>query len=197
MVADGALLQHDAIVVEQVRRFFELRNQYGLFSTDGQRIGAIEQVEQSPLQFLARLFSDLDVALPTTLAVTDAGGQQVLRLHKPWFRWTMQVQRADGTPLGTIAKQLRLGKARFLLAGPDGRDLAEVRAQNWRARDLIVVDPADRRIANVTKQWRGLLTEALTDADTYVVELGDTQEPLRSMALAAALTVDVVMKEKD
>lgn len=196
-MADVELLEHEAVVVEQVRKFFELRTQYGLFATDGRRIGSIEQVEQSPLQFLTRLFSDLDVALPTTLAIADGQGRHVLRLHKAWFRWRVAVSRADGTELGSITKQLRLGKARFLLTGPDGAELGEVQAQNWRARDFTVVDSAGRQVANVTKKWRGLLTEAFTDADTYVVELQASADPLRSLALAAALSIDVIMKQKD
>ena len=191
------LLGQQQIVVEQVRRFFEMRNQYGLFSTDGRRIGAIEQIEQSPLQFLVRLFSDLDVMLPTTLAVRGADGDTVLRLHKPWFRRRVEVTRADGTAVGAITKQLRLGKARFSLTSPDGQELGEVRAENWRAKDFSIEDGAGQEVARVTKRWRGLVTEAFTDADTYVVDLAGTSEPLRSLALAAALSVDVIMKQKD
>ena len=197
MTSDSELLGHEAIVVEQVRKFFELRNQYGLFATDGRRIGSIQQVEQSPLHFLVRFISDLDVALPTTLAISDEHGDPVLRMHKPWFRWQVDVQRADGTPVGTVAKQLRLGKARFQLSAPDGAELGEVRARNWRAKDFEILDARGGQIANVSKQWRGLLTEAFSDADTYVVELGASPEPLRSLALAAALSIDVLMKEKD
>ncbi len=190
-------LAHDVLVVEQVRKLFEMRNQYGLFDTEGRRVGAIEQVEQSPFQFLVRFMSDLDVALPTTLAIEDAAGQPVLRLHKPWFTWRVQVARADGTPVGTITKQVRLGKARFTLAGPDGSPAGEVQAQNWRARDFTVVDGAGTEVARVTKKWRGLLTESFTDADTYVVHLEAATEPMRSLALAASLAIDVVMKQKD
>lgn len=191
------LLEHQQIVVEQVRKFFELRNQYGLFSVEGERIGQIEQIEQSAFHFLARMISDLDVMLPTTLAIEDASGSHVLRLHKPWIRWTIEVSRPDGTPLGTIAKQFRLGKARFGISAPDGTELGEVQAQNWRAKDFAIVDSQGQELARVTKQWRGLVTEAFTDADTYVVDLVVSTEPMRSLALAAALAVDVVMKEKD
>lgn len=196
MTADNPL-HHEVIVVEQVRKFLELRNQYGLHATDGQRIGATEQIEQSPWQFLVRIVSDLDVALPTTLAIEDEHGNPVLRLHKPWFRWAVHVQRADGTRLGTITKRLRVGKARFEVCDPDGAELGEVRARNWRARDFAIIDATGRQIANVTKQWRGLVTETLTDADTYVVDLRGTEEPMRSLALATALSVDVIMKQKD
>lgn len=190
-------LDQQTIVVEQVRKFFEMRNQYGLYDPDGQRIGAIEQVEQSPLQFLVRLFSSLDVMLPTTLAVEDADDQPVLLLHKPWFRWKVEVSRPDGTPLGTVGKQLRLGKARFSIADPGGREIGEVRAENWRAKDFTIVDASGGEVARVSKRWRGLVTEAFTDADTYVVDLGISTEPLRSLALAAALSIDVIMKQKD
>ncbi len=196
-MATRELLEHQQIVVEQVRKLFELRNQYGLFSVEGERIGQIEQIEQSAFHFLARMFSDLDVMLPTTLAVEDPTGAHVLRLHKPWFRWTIEVSRPDGTPLGNVSKRFRLGKARFGISAPDGTDLGEVRAENWRAKDFAIVDTQDQELARVTKKWRGLVTEAFTDADTYVVDLVMSTEPMRSLALAAALSIDVIMKEKD
>lgn len=196
-MANKGLLEHQQIVVEQVRKFFELKNQYGLFSVEGERIGQIEQVEQSAFHFLARIISDLDVMLPTTLAVEDTTGAHILRLHKPWIRWTIQVSRPDGTPLGTIGKRFRLGKAQFAVTDPDGSDLATVKAENWRAKDFAVVDTQGQELARVTKQWRGLMTEAFTDADTYVVDLVVATEPMRSLALAAALSIDIVMKEKD
>lgn len=190
-------LSHPQVVVEQKRKFFELRNQYKLFATDGREIGAVEQATQGWVTFLLRLFSNLDVALPITLHVTDELGDVGLVLHKPWFRWAVEVRRGDGSEVGAIAKKLRIGKARFVLTGPAGEALGEVRAENWRARDFTVVDTTGREVARVTKKWRGLLTEGFTDADTYVVDLGDAQEPHRTLALAAALSVDVIMKQKD
>jgi hypothetical protein len=68
--------------IHQRRKLFELRNQYTLTGENGETIGTIEQVDQSPFTFLARLFSDLDVALPVKLSVTSSGGE-VFRLHKP------------------------------------------------------------------------------------------------------------------
>jgi hypothetical protein len=44
----------------------------------------------------------------------------------------------------------------------------------------------------------GGLRELFTDADTYVVEVQPTTaEPLRSLAVASCLVIDVVMKQKD
>lgn len=186
------------MVVEQRRKLFEMRNQYRIFDQLGSQIGAVVQVRQSPLAFLGRLITNMDVSLPTWLEVRGESGEPVFLMHKPWFRMTFGVSRPDGTALGSIRKRIRLGKARFTIAGPSGAEIGRVVAQNWRAKDFVVIDQTGAEIAQATKRWRGLATELFTDADTYVVELTPQAiEPLRSLALAAALTIDVVMKQKD
>lgn len=194
----GLLAERSGIGVHQRRKLFEMRNQYDLTDEAGKPIGTVEQVGQSPFTFLVRLISDLDVALPVTLAVTDTDGQPVLRLHKPWFRYSVAVSDGAGNALGFVNKQLRLGKAIFDLVGPQGEALGQVRAENWRARDFRIDDPSGNEVARVTKQWRGLATEMFTDADSYAVTFpSTTDERLRDLALAAALSVDLTMKQKD
>lgn len=186
------------IGLHQRRKFFELRNQYQLTNEDGSAAGKVEQVNQSPLTVVARVISGLDVALPITLEVHDANEQTVLALHKPWFRYRVSVTDASGRAIGQILKRVRLGKAVFTIFGASGEELGHVRAENWRARDFRIEDAGGNEVARVTKKWRGLLTEALTDADSYAVTFDPaTAEPLRSLALAAALTVDITMKQKD
>jgi uncharacterized protein YxjI len=185
-------------VVEQHRKFFELRNQYAIFDDSGTKIGTLEQTKQSALALIARFGTDLDAMLPTTLELQDASGQPVLEMHKPWFKVTMSVFEPDGTPIGSIRKQIRVGKARFALTDPAGGELGEVKAQNWRAKDFTVFDQGGNEVASATKKWRGLATEVFTDADTYVVNMQPyASEPMRRLALAAALAIDIVMKEKD
>jgi uncharacterized protein YxjI len=195
---DALVTGRPGVGVHQRRKVFELRNQYTLTDENGESIGAIEQVDQSPLTFLARFFSDLDVALPVTLSVTSTGGGEAIRLHKKWFRYAVSVADGDGTAVGTVTKRFRLGKASFTVAGPSGELVGELCAENWRARDFRFDDAAGVEAARVTKQWRGLATEAFTDADSYAVTFAPfTDERVRRLALAAALTVDLTMKQKD
>lgn len=192
------LLQRSAIGVHQRRKIFEMRNEYTLVDETGQPIGTANQQRQGWMTFLLRLFSDLDVALPMVLEVRDQTGQLQLEVDKPWFTWRTTVKLPDGTTVGSISKKIRLGKARFQLHGPAGEDLGQVHAQNWRARDFVVYDATETQVADVTKEWRGLFTEAFTDADSYAVEFSPTiVEPLRTLSFAAALAVDIVMKQKD
>ena len=195
---DALVAGRTGVGVHQRRKLFEMRNQYTLTDENGEPIGAVEQVDQSPFTFLARLFSDLDVALPVTLSVTETGGGEALRLRKPWFRYAVTVSAGDGAVLGRVTKRIRLGKASFTVTGPDEEALGELRAENWRARDFRFDDVSGVEVARVTKQWRGLATEVFTDADSYAVTFGpSTDEGVRRLALAAALAVDLTMKQKD
>jgi uncharacterized protein YxjI len=191
-----SLLAEPVLIVKQKLRLVELLNEYGVFDPDGRQIGAVIQVRQSPLAFLARLFTSWDVALPITLEIRGPAGPELL-VQKPWFTWRCEVTRADGLPLGQITKQIRLGKARFALLDTGGAQLGEVRAENWRAKDFSVRDTTGQELARVTKRWAGL-RELFTDADTYVVEVRPTAtDPLRSLAVASCLVIDVIMKQKD
>ena len=174
-----------------------MRNQYTLTDENGEEIGKVEQVDQSPLTFLARLFSDLDVVLPVTLSVLG-NGSEMLRLHKRWFRYAVDVSAGDGTLVGRVTKRMRLSKASFTVTDADGQPLGELRAENWRARDFRFDDVSGTEAARVTKKWRGLGTEVFTDADSYAVTFAaTTDDRVRELALAAALAVDLTMKQKD
>jgi uncharacterized protein YxjI len=186
------------IGVHQKRKVFELRNQYTLTDEAGADAGRVEQAKQSPLAWLARLGTSLDTMLPTTLAVTDTSGRQVLVLEKPWFTWKVTVRDSDGRTIGMIGRKLRVGKPVYTLAAPGGTEVGEIRAEDWRSRKFQVVDTAGTDLGQVTKQWRGLFSEVVTDADSYAV----TFEPQatsdqRALTFAGALTVDLIQKQKD
>ena len=186
------------IGVQQKRKVFELRNQYTLTDESGVDVGRVEQAKQSALAWLARLGTSLDTVLPTTLDVTDTSQQPVLVLEKPWFTWKVTVRDPAGRTIGVIGRRLRVGKPVYTLSAPDGTDVGEIRAEDWRSRRFEVVDNAGSAIGRVTKQWRGLFTEVVTDADAYAV----TFEPQatsdqRALTFAGALTVDLIQKQKD
>ena len=186
------------IGVHQRRKVFELRSQYTLTDEEGNPAGRIEQAKQSALAWLSRLGTNLDVALPTMLEVLDASDQPVLRLAKPWFTWKVTVQDGAGRTIGVISRKIRLGKPVYTLIDPVGSEVGTIRAEDWRSRKFEVLDTAGTPLGRVTKQWRGLFTEIVTDADSYAV----TFEPQatsdqRAMTFAGALTVDLVQKQKD
>lgn len=186
------------IGVHQRRKVFELRNQYTLTDDTGADVGRVEQVKQSALAWVARLGTSLDTMLPTTLEVTDVAGGPVLVLHKPWFTWKVTVQDAAGRTIGVIGRKVRVGKPVYTLTGPEGVEVGEIRAEDWRSRKFQVIDPLGGELGRVTKEWRGLFTEVVTDADSYAVTFeSHTTSDQRALTFAGALAVDLIQKQKD
>ncbi len=183
-IVPPTLLAQPVIGVQQKAKLFELRNTYTLSDQHGAPLGTVAQVNQSALTVVVRVLSDLDVVLPVELQVTQ-GTEPVLTLRKPWFTMKVLVSDAQGRVVGSIRKQLRMGKARFTLLDASGIEVGEVRAENWRAKDFMVADRNGLEVARVGKKWAGFAKEFFTDADNYVIELPpQAVDPLRTLAFA-------------
>jgi uncharacterized protein YxjI len=109
----------------------------------------------------------------------------------------VQVTRGDGTPVGEIVQANVFGKIRFdLVAG--GGLVGAIQAENWRAWNFAITDSAGTEVARITKTWEGLAKTLFTTADNYVVHVHyRLPDPLASMVIASALTVDTALKQDD
>ena len=80
--------------------------------------------------------------------------------------------------------------------GQIGPEIGSLNAENWRAWNFSIQDAAGTEVARITKTWEGLLTTLFTTADTYLVQIHrPLAEPLHSLVVASALTVDTALKQ--
>lgn len=110
---------------------------------------------------------------------------------------------AAGTALGGIQGRLnsavegldKVGHARFGLEA-DGQRLGSIHSDDTRQWDFTVTDPTGSEVARITKTWAGWAKERFTKADNYVVQMHRRlEDPLRSLVIAAALAIDVELKQ--
>lgn len=194
--AGPSLYDQPVLLVNQRTKLIELTNEYAVLDGSGRQIGAVVQVGQSSLKKAVRLVSSLDQYLTHRLEVRDARGP-VLVLTRPakFVKSRVLVQRPDGAPVGEIVQATVFGKIRFDLVA-DGRLVGAIQAENWRAWDFAITDAAGVEVARITKKWEGLARTMFTTADHYVVLVHyRLPEPLASMVIASALTVDTALKQ--
>jgi uncharacterized protein YxjI len=194
----ASLYEQPVLVVNQKTKLIELTNEYSVYNGQGQQIGAVVQVGQSAMKKAVRLFSQFDQFLTHRLEVRDARGP-VLVLTRPakLMKSRVQVTRPDGSPVGEIVQANVFGKIRFdLVAG--GQLVGAIQAENWRAWDFAITDLAGTEVARITKRWEGLARTLFTTADKYVVHVHfRLPDPLASLVIASALTVDTALKQDD
>ncbi len=185
------------MAVSQKRKIIELTNEYDIYGQDGVVIGRVVEVGQSGLKKAFRFLSDLDQFMTHTLEVRDSAGQVLMVLTRPAkiMKSTLVVSAPNGAEIGRLVQRNMFGRIRFGLEAAGG-EVGSLNAKNWIAWDFQLQDQSGTQIGRITKTWEGMLTTMFTTADKYFVELDpNLQEPLKSLAIAAALCVDTALKQ--
>ena len=193
----GTLFDSPVLVVNQKAKLIELKNEYAIYDAHGTQLGSVIEVGQNPFRKLLRLVSNLDSLLGHRYEIRDATGRAVLNVHRPGTLWKSKVivSLPDGRELGMIRQDKVIGKVRFAMEA-NGQPVGFLKAENWRAWDFSITDAQETEVARVKKTWEGMAKAMFTTADNYIVRMHrPLEDPLRSLVVASAVTVDTVLKQ--
>lgn len=194
---NGSIFGEPILVVNQKAKIIELKNEYGVFDQAGQRLAAVNEIGQGKAKKAMRLLTSLDQFMTHRLEITDNQGAVLLRITRPAkiMKSTVVVTDANDHEIGRIVQDNMFGKIHFTLdAG--GQTLGSIKAENWRAWNFRIEDPAGTEIARITKTFEGVAKTLFTSADNYVVQIHQQlPQPLNSLVVAAALSVDTALKQ--
>jgi hypothetical protein len=195
----GTLFNEPVLVVNQKVKLIEMANEYGVFDQHGNQLGSVAEIGQSALKKAVRFFSSYDQFLTHRLEVRDINHQPVLMLTRPAkvLKSRVIVARPDGSEVGQIVQANVFGKIRFDFVVND-QQIGGIQAENWRAWNFAVLDHTGAEIARITKTWEGFAKTMFTTADNYVVQVHrPLPDPLASLVVGSALTVDTALKQDD
>jgi uncharacterized protein YxjI len=193
----GTIFTEPVLVVNQKAKLIEINNEYAIYDANGRQLGAVRQVGQSMLKKAARVLTQYDQFMTHKLQVVDMAGAVLLAVTRPAkvFKSRILVNDALGREVGQVVQQNVFGKIRFSLEA-GGEALGSINAENWRAWNFSIRDQADTEVARITKTWEGLAKTMFTTADNYVVQIHrPLEDPLRSLVVASALSVDTALKQ--
>lgn len=193
----GTIFSEPVLVVNQKAKLIEVNNEYAIFTQSGQQIGAVRQVGQSVAKKVLRVVSSLDQFMTHSLQIVDANGVVQLTIKRPakLFKSKFEVTNGAGQVIGAIEQENMVGKIHFGLF-VEGQRLGSINAENWRAWNFNIQDANGSEVARITKTWEGLAKTMFTTADNYVVQLSPTlHDPLRSLVVASALSIDTALKQ--
>ncbi len=193
----GTLFTEPVLVVNQKAKLFELAAQYGVFDAEGKQLGSVNEVGQSFLRKMVRLFSELDQFLTHRFEIRDVAGSVVMRLTRPGkiFKSKILVGDSSGAEIGKISQENMIGKIHFGMWMGDQK-VGSIRAENWRAWNFRIEDASGQEVARITKTFEGVLKTMFTTADNYVVQIHpNLDERIRPLVVAAAVSVDTALKQ--
>lgn len=195
----GSIFDEPVLVVNQKAKLIELTNEYSVFDQHGTQIAQVTQIGQSAAKKALRLLTKVDALMGHKLEISDRNGPQLV-VHKPraLLKATVIVSDPHEREIGKIVQEKLIGKINFRLEDPHGQTIGAIKGENWRAWDFRIEDATGTEVARVTKTFEGFMRAAFTTADKYVVQIHARQpEPLNSLIVAAALSIDTVLKQND
>jgi hypothetical protein len=193
----GTVFTEPVLVVNQKVKLIELTNEYAVYDQNGAQIASVTEVGQSVLKKIVRFIGEYDQFFTHRLEVRDLAGQPQLLITRPakFLKSKVIVEKPGVGEVGRLVQLNAIGKIRFGLMVGD-RQIGELRAENWRAWDFSLVDESGTEVARIKKTFEGLAKTMFTSADNYVVRLHqELEEPLLSLVVASALTVDTALKQ--
>jgi uncharacterized protein YxjI len=193
----GSVFTEPILVVNQKAKLIEINNEYAIYDQNAQQVASVRQVGQSAAKKALRFVSNVDQYMTHKLQVVDMQGTPLLALTRPakFVKSKVIVEDAQGREIGQIVQQNAFGKIRFGLES-GGTSHGLIQAENWRAWNFSISDHTGAEVARITKTWEGLAKTMFTTADNYVVQIHrPLEEPLRSLVIAAAVSVDTALKQ--
>lgn len=191
------LFTERVLVVNQKAKLIGNRVEYAICDQGGRQVSAVRELTRG---MMANAVSMRPAQNRTRrLQVIDPNDRVVLALTRPanFAKSTVIVHDAHGDEVGRIIQKSLgvIGGVRFTLES-GGRSVGSMKAEGWSSWDFAVEDRTGSEVARITKTWAGWAKERFTKADNYVVEIHKAlDEPLRSLVLATALTVDIALKQ--
>jgi Protein of unknown function (DUF2510)/Scramblase len=195
----SALLTDNVFVVE---RFTDLGRRWSdrsVLRPDGTTAGMLRRAAPSVSRSAGlKALVARDQTKNDIVELVDDKQAVVLTLIRPVgpAKSSVEVRDSAGRDAGRIVQQnLRRTETTYSFLGPNGHFLGDLQAENWVAWDLRVMDGHARQVATITRDWKGLDLSKFQRPDDYVVRITDSvNEPLRTLVVACALSLEVVVK---
>lgn len=198
----GTLFTEPSIVVQQkvedleLLTGFEGRNAYSMATPDGREMGQAKESDTGVTGTFVR--SILGNRRPFIMWINVHKTNEIVTLQRRFdFIFSKVDVSENDEPIGTVQQRFGILNRKY--------DLVSFFAQ----RELSVVGPlfkpwtfnvvsGDRQVGSIKKQWSGLLKEAFTKSDNFLVSFDDPKLTAteRKLILAAAIAIDIDYFEK-
>jgi uncharacterized protein YxjI len=188
--------KYDDYFIDEKVAFLKFTNAYKVYNSGGDTIGAIRETMPAGLKVLSLLLGK--AFLPFKLDILDTEENVLAAIKRGWtfFMSKIEVLDARGSVIAHINQRFKLLKPTFNILDPQGSPIAAITG-DWKAWNFTITGNEGGQIGTITKKWAGILKEAFTTADKYIVSIkpGAPVDAKKIALIATAITIDMVLKE--
>ena len=197
------MLNRTSYFIREHVGFLKFSDTYDILDPDTQeQIGIAKEKPGGLIQALRFIVNKQK--LPTKIFVYEGDNPEdetklKFSIHRgfTFLRPKVEVMDAKGNVVGWFkSKFFSIGGA-FRVFSANGTEVALVKG-DWKGWNFQFLDANKNALGSVTKEWAGVGKELFTSADNYIILLvGEPNESMATLLLAAGLAVDIVYKEHE
>lgn len=192
------VLNQNLYFVKEHVGMFRASNNFDIYNPETQQ--EILQCREENLSIVTRLlrFTDFKRMTPFNIVVKTSAGEKVLTVRRgiSVFLSNVEVLDENDKLIGRFKQKFFSIGGKFDLLDPQDKPLCTL-AGRWTSWDFRFVRDGVE-FAQVSKKWAGFGKELFTSADNYMLSIDakvPSDNPLRTLILAAVLCIDMVLKE--
>ena len=176
---------------------FETRNKYEIVDEAGRAVAFAAEQHKGILGFLLRQLLGHWRRFEIHFFSTDRQPFLVARHPFRFLFQRLEVFDSGGALIGALQQRFAILTKRFDVEDSTGQVVMEVASPFWRIWTFPFTYRGIQR-AVVSKKWSGILSEALTDRDNFLVQFDDAglSEEERRLLLGAAVFIDLQYFER-
>lgn len=171
---------------------WETVNRYTVLDSRQEELGLLAERGGGIWRTILRLV--LRSHRPLHIDFLDTAGHALLELTRRffWFWSDLYVDDSQGVRWGGVHRRFSILYKKYELTDEKGGVFARIEAPFWRLWTFPLFTSSGEKAGEISKKWSGFLREAFTDADTFLVNLGEENWTLkqRGVILAAAISID-------
>ena len=190
---------HQYILVNQIKEMLEIvidwetGNKYEILDEDKNKIGfAAEKSGGIFRKILRNIFRSHRHLI---IDVWDNNPIPVYKGIRPFYFFfsDLKVFTMQRNSVGEIKTRFGILKRKYDLIDGRGNVFARIESPRWRLWTFKIFNAIGNEAGVISKKWGGVLKEALTDADKFVIDLSKDQwtEDQKAVLLYACLSIDL------
>ncbi|MEQ1552899.1 MAG: phospholipid scramblase-related protein [Ferruginibacter sp.] len=187
--------EKNTFFIDEKIGFFKFTNAYKVYDEYGE-IGLISQRLSTWQKFLRLLINK--AMMPFHLQIIDLNGDVLASINRGWTFWMSKITITDNNNdlLGSVKQKFAFLKPTFIISDEAGSEIARITG-DWKGWNFTIVDTNNNLIGTISKKWNGILKEAFTTADKYIVDIvpAYAEDKKKIAIVSCAITIDMVLKE--
>jgi uncharacterized protein YxjI len=171
---------------------FETRNKYEVSDESGRPVAYAAEQSKGFWGFVVRQF--LGHWRTFEIHIFNPARQKVMAARQPFrfFFQRLEVFDGNGQFLGALQQRFSILTKRLDVENARGMVIMEVASPLFKIWTFPFMSNG-KQVACITKKWSGVLAEAFTDKDNFLVDFSDPgmSDEERKLVLSAALFIDL------